>query len=251
MNLVYRNGKPISPSVVSALRYLSKVGVMTKDVWAEGFCKGSDRWKNKQLKILLDNGYLKKHPCDLGSFYVLADKGLELARDLKWPVVEPVTPRQIKHDEAVGYGLLRLEKRGLCKDWVTEKELKARPSGPFMLRDQGGKSKFPDSIFKGAFRGQFLSVALEYERTGKTVPRYRSILWSYNKITSVSMVLFIVEDEAIKRRIKHSLKYLGKVQLLDRIAFMNADDWIANPIGAPIEISSKTTSFEKLARTST
>lgn len=247
MEPYYKNGRPFSPRVMGALKYISHVGVMTKEVWGESFFHGSKRWKNKQLKILLTNRLLKLHTCDLGNFYVLGERGVELAKELKWSIVDPVTPRQIRHDETVGHGLLKLERAGLCQQWETEKELKSKQFKEVQIRDLGGQSKYPDSIFKALLRGKFRSVALEYERSGKTVPRYRSILWSYNSLTAVSMVLFIVEDETIKKRIKYSLRYLGNVQLLERIAFMDAKEWKRNPVTATIELSTKKTSFEKLS----
>ena len=247
MEMIYKNGKTLSPNVQQALRYISKVGVMTKDVWCESFCQGTKRWKNKQFQILLENRLLKTHTCDLGNFYVLGDRGTELAKNLSWSLVEPVTPRQIRHDEFVAHGLLKLERNGLCKNWVTEKELKMRRAGNFLIKDQGEQTKYPDSVFEAYLGGKFRLVALEYERNGKTIPRYRSILWSYNKVSQLSMVLFIVEDETIKKRIKYSLRYLGRVSLLEQIAFMDAKEWKNNPIKGTIELSSTRTSFEKLS----
>lgn len=247
MEMVYKNGRDISPNVEAALRYISKVGVLTKEVWNESFAQGTKRWKNKQLKNLLENRFLKHHCCDLGNFYVLGDRGAELAKDQGWSLVEPITPRQIRHDETVAHGLLKLEKKHLCKEWITEKELKTQRHEKFLIRDHGEQTKYPDSIFDAFIVGKHRLVALEYERTGKTVPRYRSILWSYNKIMDLSMVLFVVEDEVIKKRIKYSLRYLGQVALLDRIAFMEAKDWKKNPESGVIELSSGSTSFEKLS----
>lgn len=247
MEVIYKNGKSLSPNVQQALKYISKVGVMTKDVWCESFCQGTKRWKNKQLQILLENRLLKNHTSGLGNFYVLGDWGTELAKSLEWSLVEPVTPRQIRHDEFVAHGLLKLERNRLCKNWLIEKELKIKRSGNFPIQDQGEHTKYPDSVFEAYLGGKFRLVALEYERTGKTIPRYRSILWSYNKVPQLSMVLFIVEDETIKKRIKYSLRYLGQVSLLDQIAFMDAKDWKKSPAQATIELSSTRTSFEKLS----
>ena len=94
---------------------------------------------------------------------------------------------------------------------MVEKELKNIRDGKFQIKDQGNKVKYPDAVFDAFMGGGFHKVALEYERNGKTVPRYRSILWSYHKLNRFSMVLFIVENDVLKRRIKYSLKHLGKV----------------------------------------
>jgi hypothetical protein len=93
----------------------------------------------------------------------------------------------------------------------------------------------------------FHLVALEYERTGKTVPRYRRILWSYNKLNRFSMVLFIVENDVLRKRIKSSLKHLGRVALIEKIGFVDAIEWQKNPLSATIELATTKTSFAKLS----
>lgn len=50
----YRNGRKVSPSVFQAIRYVAKVGVITRETWNEIFGKGSIRWKQMQLKFLID-----------------------------------------------------------------------------------------------------------------------------------------------------------------------------------------------------
>ncbi len=95
-------------------------------------------------------------------------------------------------------------------------------------------------------KGKPCTIAIEYERTGKTISRYRSILWQYNGIKNVTMVLYIVENETIKKRIKNALKFQGNTQILERLAFIDADDWKSDPLNSGIELRSKVTSFEKL-----
>lgn len=247
MELIYSNRKKLSPNVIEALKYIAKVGVITKHIWNESFSHGTSRWKLKQLTILLTNKILKHHRCELGDFYVLGDRGIEFAKAMEWSLVDPVSPTQIRHDEIIGYGLLKLERSKTCKSWKTEKELKVREGGHFLIRDQAGQKKFPDSICEMFMGGKYRLVAVEYERNGKTIPRYRSILWSYNKMTNLSMVLFIVEDEVIKKRIKKSLRYLGSVPLIEQVAFMSVKEWKNDPFRGTIELSSIRTNFEKLS----
>lgn len=248
MKPIFKNGKNLSSNAEEALKYTAKVGVMSKDVWAKSFCKGTKRWKNKQLKILLDNDLLKLHNCGLGDYYVLGDHGKQIAETLHWNLVDPVNPNQMKHDELVGHSLWKLENRKICKNWMVEKELKDSRDGKLLIRDQGDKIKYPDAVFEAFMGGNFHNVALEYERNGKTVPRYRSILWSYHKLNRFSMVLFIVENEVLKKRIKYSLRHLGRVALIEQIAFVDAKEWDSNPMNAVIELASTKTSFEKLSR---
>ncbi len=249
MKAVFKNGRNLSPNTEQALKYVAKVGVMTKEVWFENFCqpKSTKRWKNWQLKILLENGLLKTHNCDLGDYYVLGEAGLKIAKTLNWSIVAPVTPRQFRHDELVAHGLLRMEQNNICKNWMIEKEIKDRHEVKFVIQDQGEQTKYPDAVFEAQMGKNFHLVALEYERNGKTIPRYRKILWSYNKMNRFTLVLFVVENEVLRKRIKSSLKHLGRVTLIERIGFVDATEWQKNPMNATIELATTKTSFAKLS----
>ena len=246
MSIRYTNGKPISKKILDCLRYLSKVGVMERKTWYEYFATGSKRWKQKQLKHLLMLKLIKEHTSQLGDHFVLGDAGIEIVKALKWPFVSPALPRQFKHDETVARGLWKLQTASLCNGWLSEKELMSGVYKEFLIKEGEGQTKYPDAVFKILARDKYRTVALEYERNGKSSHRYRSILWSYNSITSVSLILFIVEDETIKKRIKAALRALGSIQLVERLAFMSAKEWIEDPLRATIELRSKNTSFEKL-----
>ena len=248
MNAVFRNGKNLSTNTELSLKYVAKVGVMSKEVWSESFCKGSRQWKNKQLSILVKNDLLRIHRCNLGDYYVLGEYGRDVAKKMNWSLVSSVNPNQLRHDEIVAHGLWKLEQLKICKNWVIEKQIKDQRDSKLLLRDQGQQTKYPDAIFQAYMGKAFHHVALEYERSGKTIPRYRAILWSYNKMNRFSMVLFIVENELIKKRIKYSLRHLGRVALIEQIAFVDAEDWLRNPLKASIELASSRTSFEKLGR---
>jgi hypothetical protein len=236
MRAVFKNGKSLSPNAEQALKYVAKVGVMTKDVWLESFCHGKKRWKNWQFKILIDNGLLKKHNCDLGDYYVLGEEGLKIAKILGWSIVDPVTPKQFRHDELVAHSLLQMEQKKICRNWMIEKEIKDKCDNKFLIQDQRDAIKYPDAICEAYMGKSFHLVSIEYERTGKTIPRYRRILWSYNKMNRFSMVLFIVENNVLKKRIKSSLKHLGRVALIEKIGFVDASEWQKNPLTQPLSL---------------
>lgn len=244
---VFKNGKGLSSNTEEALMYVAKVGAMSKKLWDQEFSKGSRCWKNKQLRILIKNDLLKPHNCQLGKIYVLGERGKTFARENNWKLVDPVLANQIVHDETVGHGLLRLERRAICKIWRIEREIKKTFRDSLIIEKDSDRRKYPDAIFQAFMGGEFRHTALEYERTGKSSTRYRSILWSYDKLRVFSLILFIVEEESIKKRIKKAIRHLGVYSILERVGYMNARDWRENPLEAPIEIYNGTTSFRKLS----
>lgn len=247
MKLRYSNGKPISPKVLECLRYISKVGIMELGIWYEYFGVGSKRWKQKQLKQLLELKILSRHPSQVGQYFILGDQGEKIVKELRWPCVIPTNANHFKHDENVALGLLKLQADSVCETWLSEKELYTGNFKEFAIKGDKGESKYPDAIFRFMARdNKTRTVAVEYERHGKSSFRYRQILWSYNAVTSVSLVLFVVENNEIKKRIQAALKFLGNIQLVERIAFMSVEEWLADPLTASIELRSKATSFEKL-----
>ncbi len=62
-----------------------------------------------------------------------------------------------------------------------------------------------------------------------------------------TLVLFVVENEVLRKRIKSSLKHLGRVTLIERIGFVDATEWQKNPMNATIELATTKTSFAKLS----
>jgi len=244
---VFKNGKGLSSNTEEALMYVAKVGAMSKKLWDQEFSKGSRCWKNKQLRILIKNDLLKPHNCQLDKIYVLGEKGKAFARENNWSLVDPVLANQIVHDETIGHGLLRLERSAIGKNWMIEREIKSSSRDTLIIEKDSERRKYPDAIFQAFMGGEFCHSALEYERTGKTSARYRSILWSYSKLQALSLVLFIVEEESIKKRIEKAIRHLGVYSILERIGYMNVRDWRENPIEAPIEIYNAKTSFKKLS----
>jgi len=98
----YQNGREVSESVFQAIRYMTKVGVMTRRTWNEFFGKGTLNWKQKQLRLLIKAKVFKAHPFeDVCNTYVIGNYGLEMIQDMKWKSVYHVEPKFIKHDENI------------------------------------------------------------------------------------------------------------------------------------------------------
>ncbi len=231
----YRNGRIVSALVYQAIRYVTKVGVITRVTWNELFSKGSLRWKQKQLRLLIEAGVFKFHPCDsLMDVFVMGHQGHEMVKDEKWRPVYFIQPQFIKHDETVAKGLWKLEQRKICKGWMTERELKSHKSQIFKLnvREKGGK--YPDGVFKLIGQVNSVIIALEYERTGKTNWRYNKTMKAYSESGEFNFIIYIVETPAIEASIKRGMRYIGDSRLNSKVGFVNAEEWKIDPVGAKV-----------------
>jgi hypothetical protein len=231
----YPNGRSVSSQVYQALRYMTKVGVMSKKTWNELFGKGSTRWKTQQLRLLREAKIIRLHPHELKDSFVIGSAGMELVREQKWKPVHFVDPKYFKHDEMVACGVWKLEGNSICSKWFTEKELKNQSSNSFKLDDlENGKVKYPDAVMKIEGKKRSLIVALEYEKTMKSNWRYNKAIKAYSDSKDFNYIIFMVESAAIEKSIKRSLRYIGDGHLSHRIGFISIEDWMKDPLLAPI-----------------
>lgn len=245
-NVFYPKGKRIPINVLGVLIYLSKVGLMTTSQWLKFFATGNTRWSQRQLKFLADNRLIKRHLSAREGKWVLDRYGKTVLEKLEIEAVEPVTPQMFLHDEFIGESLLQLERMGICKSWLTEKQLKIQRAKDFIIRGPDQEVKYPDAILIVEMYSKKRIIALEYERTGKTSSRYRSILWQYKGLNSIDLVMFIYEDEAVKNRIQKALSFVGCPDLQAKVAFVKAKDWRRDPSIAQFNVSGRTYSLFNL-----
>lgn len=245
----YRNGRQVSPLVYEAVRFVTKVGVITRPTWNDFFSKGTMRWKRKQLRILLDAKILKHHPCDeLVDTFIIGSFGQEMVSEMKWRAVHFVQPQFVKHDETVGKGLLHLERNGVCKKWITEQELKSRRANTFKLDVRDGGDKYPDAVFSLNGKNTALTVALEYERTAKTNWRYNKAIKAYSNTGDFQLILFIVDKPSIEDAIKRGMSFVGDGRLISKIGFIDVEDWRKNPLNAEIRGALENSSIKQIAQ---
>ncbi len=236
----YVNGYLMSPHVVSALIYLGKVGVLSSSDWYNLFCTNNDRrWQERQLVYLVNNGYIKKHPAEsLKSKWILAEQGKSFLNARKWSIVNPVHAHHVDHDEFVARSIYGLYKTSYIRLWKVERELKVLNQKDYLLSNKDGNTKYPDAIFKIKLPDGLRTIAIEYERNGKSESRYRSILCNYSNLTTISLVIFICEEDRYARILKRALKNMGKFDLLkDRLATTDTKNWRNSPLEAPLEMS--------------
>ena len=245
----YQNGREVSPQVFQAVRYITKVGVMTRETWNEFFGRGSVNWKQKQLRILIKAKVLKPHPFELvRDTYVIGTYGLEMIQDMKWKSVYHVEPKFIRHDETVARGVWKLELGSLCSKWLTERELRRQNSKHFKLDTKDGGPKYPDAVLMLQGKSGTPVVALEYEKTAKNNWRYNKAIKAFSDSAEFGYVLFVVESEGIENCIKRSMKFIGDAYLNSKIGFISVEDWLRNPKTAEIRGLNRIKSITELAQ---
>lgn len=244
----YKNGRKVSPSVYQAVRYVTKVGVITRQTWNECFGTGTDRWKRKQLRKLIESKILTNHPYDVvKDVFILGKSGLDMIEDMKWKKVHLVQPRFIKHDETVAKGLLEIERQSLCQRWMTESELKSQKSSTFRLHGMEGGAKYPDAVLKLEGKSSSMIMALEYEKTSKSGWKYNKAIRAYSDSGDFNLILFVVESSAIENLVKRSMRFIGDTALNSKIGFISVEEWKENPLTATIRGISKGKSLVEIA----
>ena len=231
----YPTGHLISENVYQSLRFITKVGVMTRLTWYDLFGSGSLRWQQKQLQHLITLDVFKLHPCaHVQDVMVIGEFGKKLVQEKGWPHVASGSAQYIDHDETVAQGLWRLEKIGICDKWITDKELKIMDSKTFKLEIKGSDDKFPDAVFRLSGSGDQKLVALEYEKTAKNNWRYNKAIKAYSDSYSFQYILYVVESDGIEHAVSRAMKFIGDFQLNSKIGFIYARDWKRDPANAPI-----------------
>lgn len=231
----YPTGHKISENVYQSLRFVAKVGVMTRATWYELFGSGSLRWKQKQLHHLIKLGIFKPHPCaHVQDVMVIGELGKKLIQEKSWHHVSSVSAQFIEHDETVARGLWRLEQARICDKWITDKELKIADSKTFKLDVKGTGDKFPDAVFRLSEQAGSKVLALEYEKTAKNNWRYNKAMTAYSDTSEFNYILYVVESSGIETAVKRALKFTGDYRLQSKTGFIHAKDWKRDPVSAPI-----------------
>jgi hypothetical protein len=246
MEFRYRRGHQIPPNVLDAIRLTAKMGFITREIWSEFFARGRTRSKQKQLAFLLAQKILEPHSCRaLHGVYELGPYGKALLLSNNCSFVTAPASHFLSHDEFVVTSVLKLKKLGLVDRWVSEAEQKSKKDGQFALELRGREKKFPDAVLGVKVNSRPRIMAIEYERSGKTIRRYRRLLEEYSDLRQIDFVLVIARDDAIVRRIEKARRESGLTRLADRLGYVIAHEWIVDPARASISISDKKTTLEK------
>lgn len=236
----YKSGRPIPKNVLSTVYYVSKIGLLTTAQWHRQFGKGNHRWRQKQLKDMVDKRLIQPHTASWKGFWVLNTEGERIAAQNGRTIVDPVPPNYFEHDLTIGESMLNIERSKVCKSWAGERELKLGGHEYFQYKTKEGEVKYPDAIFIVKVKGKEVQVALEYERTGKSLARYKDIMNCYSTYKGIELFIFVTETDTIRRRIKKAQNFVNSEFLKTRVAYVGVDDWGKDPANAKLEINGKT-----------
>lgn len=246
MEFRYRGGRKTPPNVVDAIRFTAKTGFITREIWSEFFARGGPRARQKQLAFLLSQKILDPHSCrPLHGVYELGSFGKALLLSNNHSFVTAPASYLLAHDEFVATSVLKLRTLGLVDRWSTEAELKSKNDKQFALELRDRERKFPDAVLAMKTPNKQFILALEYERSGKTIRRYRRLLEEYCYLFQIDLVLIIARDDAIVRRIEKARRESGLSRLSGRLGYVIAHDWIKDPARASISINDEVTTLEK------
>jgi hypothetical protein len=219
------------------VRFVSKTGFITKELWEEYFFAGGHtRWKHQAWANLSLRGYLIPHAYQrAGNVYVLNPRNHLVLDCVAGRMARPPTPALLDHDEILNWGLIGLERQGDLSDWTTEAELKSRGLGPHRIETQGHLIKFPDALVRRKDRKLEPPVAIELERTLKARLRYRQIMSAYGAMKDIRAVLFVCESPTIENAVQESMNATYFPVEKVPVGFAQISDWKSSP--SQMEIS--------------
>jgi len=229
--LKYKNGRELGSDVISAVRYVTKVGVMSRVTWYALFGRGNLRWKQTQWKFLIDSKIFRPYPCDIIEDVVaLGTYGRRLVAKNGWKYSVSFQPSEIHHDEKVGIGLWKLERADLIKKWMHQKEIKRKGLDSMKLQIRKKSYKYPDAIFLFENQGKEEVAAIEYEARNQGYYRYLPMLKAYQESANFDRILFVVPDKSTKKSIQKVMNTIRDETLVKKVGFIDAEIWNSNPV---------------------
>lgn len=228
--LKYKNGRNLTPETIAAIRFVAKVGVMTRAKWYAHFARGNIRWRQMQWKFLIDSKIFRPHPCSIVEDVItLGTYGKKLVRDRGWKEVVSFQPREIHHDEHVGLGLWKLEQAGIIKKWIHQKEIKRHCMDNFRLQLRKKLFKYPDGLLLIDHQDKDEIMVIQYEEKNQGYYKYLAMLKAYQGIPSVHRVLFIVPTKGTKKSIESAMNKIRDGTFSKKIGFIQAEIWNFKP----------------------
>lgn len=229
----FKNGRKVKAETYEAIRWMTKVGVLTRKTWYKIFGRGQKRWQQIQLQSFVKNRIFKLHPSQISpDIFVMDTNGIKMVKALSWKHSSRIDPQYIYHDESLALGLLKLERHGVCRKWVMAAEFKARHTKDFRLELTGKdrkKIRYPDAVANIQVQEETKTWAIEYESKNQGSWRYKKILEAYRYYHDTYHILFVVKNKATSASIKRALKRIDSAYLPSRITIADNETWQNNP----------------------
>jgi hypothetical protein len=194
---------------------------------------------------LLASGLLKPYQAS-AQHLCLSRAGIRVLQESNGDYVGKAHPMYFPHDELVMAVALACENADLIRaTWTNDAVLRAMPTiGQVQLL--GAKAeKIPDLVFDLKVGGESTRVALEVERTRKSIARYDTLVLSYMQMRSIDLVIIAFNDRYTEKQIKSSIRKLGYPQSVRPIAFCKIADLNLNPSSFLISIGETVIAFNK------
>lgn len=229
----------------SEIRFAAKTGFLTKEIWCKFFAEGGERWKRKHWRLLEQRGFFRNHSSKRAvEVLILNPKNKDVITLVGNDISAPPFVAQIDHDELVASGLLKLLRTDTISNYWTEAELKRLY--PLIRRRHSvdEKEKYPDAqiVLTNGLR-----IGLEMELTLKSRKRYRDIIRTYRMRQDTDQIIFIVRSANIFESITQALQDTFYPVHERPIGFIWLDEWVLDPLTAPIDFKTFSTSWFQMA----
>lgn len=232
---------------MKAIQFAAKMGFITKDIWRNHLGSGKYSWNQEQWAELTKRGYFVPHPYPYARDVLIFNpllKGTPLFERLT-PVKHPYA-WQIVHDEVLAKIIIEIKKSMMVSKWMCEAELERDGALEFCLKKESKQLKYPDAIIELKTANQNFRIALEVERTRKSLKRYRSTAFAYSDKSNISLIIFICENVATIDTISGVFQQVRFPLSKQPVGFGLISEWIKNPKQAVLVINKQKTSLENI-----
>lgn len=192
--------------------------------------------------------------------YRLTRKGRALFSEMFTSWRDPPTRRgyktQFEHDQLL-IDLRRIfTESAIIKEFKTELEVRRElMTGPVQLQHWEKKPLVPDATFMMEVPGKKLRVAVELELTVKTRTRYTRIFRNHLLTRNWQLVIYVVKDELLRKRLMRHLSDVKSSDIHVRIEksvngiyFCGLDEFLKTRLDTPISNGKKEISLNQIAK---
>src|SRR3989338_3412225 len=224
----------IKPRDERLIRTVGDEGFVRRDFVIKYIFEGSEIYAKNRIRKLKRFGYLKAISIKVGDpeCYVLGPEGIDLVRKFYpigirgWgcpSVLESISLGGYEHSCKVTQARLLLENMKFCKNWKSERMLRAGTKGGH---------KVPDGFFTPNQKG----IAVEVELKGKKTSTYQKIFEVYDNDPKTHYVLYICASLPLLTFIRRLAK---KTYVSKGYCFMLYDDLVKSRENAVVRINDK------------